>query len=64
MNNRLDFNRLPEWMTAKQAAAVLGVHVNTLRIWARNGKISAVKLGPKLWRFNKADLIASKGGIS
>lgn len=29
----------PEWVTAAQAAAMLGVHVDTIRRWERSGKL-------------------------
>jgi len=43
-------------MTAKEAAAYLGVTIDTLRAWSRKGLVPAYKMGPRLWRYLKADL--------
>ena len=42
-------------MDADAAAAYLGVHPETVRLWARKGRIPRVKVG-RWWRFRKADL--------
>lgn len=38
------------------AAVLLGVSIECLKRWSRDGKLPAFKVG-KLWRINKADLI-------
>lgn len=50
--------RFPELMNATQAAEFLGVDVYTLRRWARDGSVRAYKVGPKLWRFQKSELLS------
>ena len=51
---------LPELMTTAQAAEFMNVKETTVRAWARAGYIPAYKLGPKLWRFAKKDLLLLK----
>jgi excisionase family DNA binding protein len=46
-----------DWLTTKEAAEYLRVHVNTVRRWAREGAIPAVKLGNRGgFRFRREDL--------
>ena len=42
---------------ADTAAEVLGVQPNTIRLWARERRLPALKLG-KLWRFRQSSLLA------
>lgn len=44
-----------DFLTAKQAADMFGIHVRTLYDWARKGTIPGVKLGGG-WRFSKGIL--------
>jgi excisionase family DNA binding protein len=45
------------WMTTSDAARYLGVHVETLRNWARKGVIPAAKLGNRGgFRFRRQEL--------
>jgi excisionase family DNA binding protein len=45
------------WLTTADAARYLGVHVETLRNWARKGVIPAAKLGNRGgFRFTRQDL--------
>jgi excisionase family DNA binding protein len=49
--------RLDEFVTIKQAAQVLGVSINTLRNWHRDGKIPVYRNPVSNYRlFKKADL--------
>ena len=57
--NTLDPARLPPYMTAKQVAVLLDVSAPTVRRMAANGEIPARKIGKKLWRFPKDELLAS-----
>jgi len=41
-----------------EAAAILGVHEDTLKSWARTGKVGAYKTPGGWWRFRRADLDA------
>ena len=46
-----------EWLRTPEAAAYLGVHIETMRRWARDGEISAAKLGNRGgFRFRREDL--------
>ncbi len=46
-----------EWMRTPEAARYLGVHVDTMRRWAREGVIPAAKLGNRGgFRFRREDL--------
>ncbi len=45
-------------LNVRQAAAFLGVSVNTIRRWAQNKKITGLKIGTRGdWRFTKEDLL-------
>ena len=45
------------WLTTTEAAGYLGVHVETLRNWARKGTIPAAKLGNRGgFRFKREEL--------
>jgi excisionase family DNA binding protein len=44
-------------LTLKEAAAVLGVHPGTLRLWERTGAIKAYRLGKRrTYRFRVEEL--------
>jgi excisionase family DNA binding protein len=46
-----------EWMRTPEAAEYLGVHIETMRRWAREGAIPAAKLGNRGgFRFKREDL--------
>jgi len=48
---------LPMFLTAKQVADFLQLHVNTVKGWCRAGKLQALKIG-KAWRIPKESLRA------
>lgn len=54
MSEQLASDRL---IDADTAAEVLGVQPNTIRLWARERRLPALKLG-KLWRFRQSSLLA------
>ena len=37
----------PELLTIKEAAKLINVHPNTLRNWEKEGRISALRVGPR-----------------
>jgi|GEM_PF-2193607 len=44
-------------LNVRKAAAFLGVNVSTMRRWAKQGKLPAVKVGTRGdWRFRKEEL--------
>lgn len=47
-----------EWLSSTHAASYLGVHVQTLKKWARAGRIPYRQYGGDRghWRFRRADL--------
>jgi excisionase family DNA binding protein len=52
-----NFTDTPEHLwSAEEAARFLGIHVETVRLWARQRKISSVRLGKCDVRFRKSDL--------
>ena len=57
--NTLDPARLPPYMTAKQVAVLLDISEQTVRRMASTGELPAHKIGKKLWRFPKDELLAS-----
>jgi excisionase family DNA binding protein len=44
--------------TPEEAAEVLKVSPETVRIWLRTGKLGGVKMGRRLWRVRESDLEA------
>ena len=46
-----------DWIRTPEAARYLGVHIETMRRWAREGTIPAAKLGNRGgFRFKREDL--------
>lgn len=44
-------------LTIKQAAELIGVHENTIRVWIKNGTLMAYRLnGTKIIRILEADI--------
>lgn len=48
---------MPRLLTVSQAASRLGVHYQTLRVWADTGRLPCVRVGGKR-RFDLADVEA------
>ncbi|MBM3956549.1 MAG: helix-turn-helix domain-containing protein [Gemmatimonadetes bacterium] len=46
---------MAELMDARATGAYLGLHPETVRLWAREGRLPAVRIGNR-WRFRRADL--------
>ncbi len=49
---------VPHMLTYRQAATFLGVPVGTLYAWVHTRTIPHVRLGPRLVRFSRANLLA------
>lgn len=48
---------MEELLTLREAARILKVHVNTLRLWDKKGLLVAVRIGEKRTRrYRKTDL--------
>jgi len=45
-------------MTSQQAADYVGVHVDTIKRWAADGKVRSFRTPGGWWRFSKDDLDA------
>ena len=55
----------PELLTIRDSARLIGTHPNTLRNWERQGKIRALRLGPRRdRRFQRRDLLNLLSNIS
>jgi excisionase family DNA binding protein len=53
----VDMSDHSEWLRTPEAARYLGVHIETIRRWARAGAIPAAKLGNRGgFRFRREDL--------
>lgn len=57
-----DERQLPAMMTAGETAALLGISAPQVRKMCRAGTLPAHKVGPKLWRIDKAALLAQMKG--
>ena len=44
-------------LTVTRAAEIVNVHPNTIRNWIRDGKLRHVRVGPKLIRIHREDLL-------
>lgn len=52
-----DADESPDWLDAKGAAALLGVHARTVAKMAQDGTLAASRVG-RLLRFRRADVVA------
>lgn len=53
----MPFVTAPEYdLSPTDAAHLLGVHEDTLKRWAREGKVGAFRTPGGWWRFRRADL--------
>ena len=55
------WEKAPQLMETDYAALLLGIAPDTLRRMARRGDVPAKRLGRKLWRFEKSELMAWTG---
>ncbi|MDC9015121.1 excisionase family DNA-binding protein [Mycobacterium marinum] len=59
--------RHPELIGVPEAAARCGVHYRTFRRWIAEGRIKAVRVGPRLLKIDASDLpvlLAPTGGAA
>lgn len=48
---------MEELLTLREAAQILKVHANTLRLWDKNGTLTAIRIGAKrARRYKKEDI--------
>lgn len=45
-----------KFYTPKEVSEILGVALDTVRIWLRNGTLRGIKVGPRLWRIPESAL--------
>jgi excisionase family DNA binding protein len=50
---------MDDLLTADEIAKTLRVSADTVRRWAREGRIPEVKLSPKVRRYREADVMAA-----
>ncbi len=50
---------MEEYLSVEEAAKALGVHVETIRRWLRDGTIKGIKFG-RLWRIKKTEIVEKK----
>lgn len=43
-------------ISPEEAAKILGLHINTVRLWLRTGKIQGKKFG-KVWRIKESEIM-------
>lgn len=58
---KMTWDKAPPLMDTDYAAAILGLHPDTLRRMAKRGDVPAIRVGVKLWRFEKTALMAWAG---
>jgi putative resolvase len=46
----------PEAVSIRRAAALLGVHEDTVRRWVKAGLVEASRIGPKLLRIPRSEI--------
>ena len=51
-----DWAKVPLILDTQDLSDLLGVHINTVKVWLREGKIKSFKIG-KARRVHKADLL-------
>lgn len=58
MAPRADKNSLPTLLSIAQVAEHLGIHQVTVRAWIREGRLTAVRVGPRFIRIDAAEVAA------
>jgi excisionase family DNA binding protein len=56
-----ELGAIPDWLTPTQAAELLQVHPQTVRVWIRDGRIPSQKFGGSR-RIPRDELLASRAG--
>lgn len=50
--------QVPDLLSVSEAAAMLNVHENTVKVWIRENKLPASKHGGRNWKIDRADVVA------
>jgi excisionase family DNA binding protein len=57
-------NKLPDYLTLKQACELLQVHPNTLRNWDKQGVLKAIRIGVRGdRRYKREDVMKMLGKV-
>ena len=59
--NTFDPRRIAPSVTPDQFVALTGYSLSTVYRWIKKGDLKASKLGPKLWRIPKSELLRALG---
>lgn len=59
--NTLDHRRISPVVTPEEFVSLTGLSLSTVYRWIKKGEIKATKLGPKLWRIPKSELLRALG---
>lgn len=59
--NTLDPRRISPVVTPEEFVALTGLSLSTVYRWIKKGELKATKLGPKLWRIPKSELLRALG---
>ena len=59
--NTLDPRRISQTVTPEQFVELTGYSLSTVYRWIKNGYLKASKIGPKLWRIPKSELLRALG---
>lgn len=59
--NTLDPKRISPVVTPEEFVALTGLSLSTVYRWIKKGELKATKLGPKLWRIPKSELLRALG---
>lgn len=49
---------MPDILSPAEAAELVGVHEDTLKRWAKQGRIPAIRTPSGWWRFRRSDIEA------
>lgn len=62
-NTVKDWRNLPELLDTKTVALILEVCEDSVRRLCRKGGLPAYKIGPRLWRISKRELMEQMGVV-
>lgn len=48
---------LPDLMSLREASELAGLHLNTIRMWIKSGRLPVVRLGPQTVRVRRSVLV-------
>lgn len=57
-SGKVPFVTEPFDLSPREASALIGFHEDTLKRWATDGKLAAIKTPGGWWRFRRSDVLA------